>query len=359
MLEELERVRVLVGDVILSDTFAENIVPSYLRDGVMAYPSRQGKALRPALLLWCCGLYGGAIEGAVKVAAGLEVYHNWTLVHDDIIDDDATRRGEPSAHVLLREYCPPGSHAHAKTDQDVAVRFGRDMAILAGDIQQAWANNLVIDSRRDGVSPDVLLSILSRLNSYVNPLLISGEALDVAYEREAVGALSAPEIENMLNLKTAVLFRFAAESGAMIGLNERDHTHELVQRVGDFAESAALSFQLKDDLLGMLGAESELGKPVGSDLRRGKHTPLFVTALSKLSGADHDFFLSCYGNTAISQDDVVRIIALLHDCGAVRTVTERVMELLGQAKDILAMCPANRYREHLIAWTDYLAARTY
>ena len=99
----LREVAAEIDRVIADDAFPETVQPAFLRDSVRDYPGRGGKRLRPALLLWCCGLLGGELRRAWLPAAAVEVWHNWTLVHDDIIDRDALRRGVPTAHCRLRD----------------------------------------------------------------------------------------------------------------------------------------------------------------------------------------------------------------------------------------------------------------
>ena len=99
MKQELDDIGNRVRALLTSDATMADLHPGYLREAVLAYPARTGKALRPALYLWCCALFRPPTPAADRVAAAIELYHIWTLVHDDIIDQDDTRRGGPAAHV--------------------------------------------------------------------------------------------------------------------------------------------------------------------------------------------------------------------------------------------------------------------
>ena len=101
MIDQLRKIAESIDQLLAEDEFPFSIRPDYLAEAVRAYPVRGGKRLRPALLIWSCGLLGGDEAKALYPAAAVEVYHNWTLVHDDIIDRDDTRRGMPTAHVQL------------------------------------------------------------------------------------------------------------------------------------------------------------------------------------------------------------------------------------------------------------------
>ena len=122
-----------INHIIRNDSFPETIRPEELRIAVRTYPSMGGKRLRPILLLWTCGLFNGDPETALPAAAAVEIYHNWTLVHDDIIDCDDIRRGNPSTHIQLKNDL---RNTYQLQNDELCQKYGRDLAILAGDIQQ-------------------------------------------------------------------------------------------------------------------------------------------------------------------------------------------------------------------------------
>ena len=326
-----------------------------MKESLTAYPSRGGKCLRPALLLWCCGLFDKRIEKSVKVAAAVELYHIWTLVHDDIIDNDNTRRGAPAVHISIKEQCE-NDHNLSK---GIADKFGKDLGILCGDIQQAWANNLILQATDDGVPAETVFRILRRLNEHVNPHLISGEALDVTYTFLPITDISPEEMTNMLILKTGVLIRFAAECGALIGLSAPNFDDQTVSKIGDFAEKAALAFQLKDDLLGMFADETELGKPVGSDLREGKRTLLFSIAGRRFHGKDLDYFFDKLGRPNLQPKEIEKVCKMIVDCGAKETIEQRIRDLLADARDDLQRFPTNDFRTLLTEWVNFVDQRTF
>jgi geranylgeranyl diphosphate synthase type I len=349
MQEELKAVSRLMDQLLAAEVFPRRIQPAYLREAVCAYPARGGKRLRAALVLWCCELCGADPRQARQAALAVELYHNWTLIHDDIIDDDAFRRGLPSCHLLLQEHKPDFVADSAE--------FGRNMAILAGDVLHGWAVDALNRVTADGVDPAVTGALVGRLAGWVTPELISGEALDVEFESRP--ALTDEAVENMLRLKTGVLLQFAAETGAMIGLCCADHLHPGVVALGRFAADAGLAFQLQDDILGIFGDEASLGKPVGSDLREGKQTLLYLEAL-KLSPADQRAELQAlWGKPDADARDLELARRLLVDCGAREAIRQRAEKLVRCSQKILLDYPDSRPRLLLGQWADFMLQRAF
>jgi geranylgeranyl diphosphate synthase, type I len=347
--DELAAVAADVQAILTSDELVAGL-PEFLAIGVRAYPERGGKALRPALTAWTCGLLGGDPKSVMRIAAAIELFHTWTLVHDDIIDQDATRRGQPSVHALIDNW----SCEHRKPiAADDAAHFGASMSILAGDIQQAWSSALVLDSVKDGVSPEVAIAIAQRLHQVVTPGLIAGEAWDVEFELRPPDAVSADEIMDMMAAKTGLLLRFAAEAGAMVALNCADSADPRIAVIADAVAAAGLAFQLHDDLLGMFADEADLGKPIGSDLRQGKRTLLFARALES-----NDKLLAYIGRD-VSDAEFAEVCCELRNCGAVAAIEAEAAELLASAESALGDLPENAYRDLLRDWIHYVAARRY
>ena len=340
-----------VSAALRAERIPADVEPSYLREAVEAYPGRGGKRLRPALVYWFCGLVGGDTARALRAAVAVELYHNWTLVHDDIIDGDEVRRGAPSCHRLVEAVAGP---MLAREPADRA-RYCEHMAMLAGDIQQSWAVNALCRAVEDGVSVAVVHSLVRRLTGWVTPLLVSGEALDVEFaQRTDVGA---EEIERMLVLKTGILLRFAAETGVMLGTGTDRLDDPRVVAAGAFAEDAGLAFQIKDDLLGVFGDEAALGKPVGADLREGKRTLLLVTALQRLRGEEREEMLALWGQTSAGPTEISRARELLTGSGAVAVVESRARELTAGARERLGQYPENRYRHLLGELLEFIVER--
>ncbi|MDD2403009.1 MAG: polyprenyl synthetase family protein [Victivallaceae bacterium] len=350
MQDELQKIAGEIRDFIAADTFPATISPEYLKDAVTDYPLRGGKRLRPALVLWSCGLLGGDIAKAFPAAAAVEIYHNWTLVHDDIIDDDDYRRGQPTTHCNLGKYA-------AAVLPGAGREFGRNFAILAGDIQQGWAANTLLKSEEYGVSPAVVLAMSRRLHEQLNCELISGEALDVEFAARDIASVSVAEVEKMLYLKTGALLRFCVEAGASIALNDSSYSDPRLLKLAEFAAQAGVAFQLRDDWLGIFGDAEKLGKPIGADLTERKPTVMLLKAFELLSPSGADELRNLLGSS-ITPEIIRRARYLLSESGAADYASGRAAELSAQARENLESFPDNCYRKLLSDLLEYLTARS-
>jgi len=350
--QELETVRAGMDRLIRQEWLLRSVTPEYLAQAVAAYPQRGGKRLRAALVLWSCGLAGGDPAKARHAALAVELFHNWSLVHDDIIDDDAARRGQPSCHVLLA--AAPGRFGARLTAEQKRI-FGRNQAILAGDVQLGWAIHVLSRTAADGVPPEIILTLIRQLSGPVTAGLVGGEARDIEFSVRR--SVTPAAIRSMMRDKTGLLLAFAAQAGAMIGLESTNFNQPLVARLGRFALKAALAFQLQDDLLGIFGEEKITGKPAGSDLREGKKTLLLVDALTTTAPAERRILASLAGKKNLTLRELRTAQTIIRQSGVEMRVAKEAGRYLSEARRLLAGCPANPYRDLLTAWLDSLARR--
>ena len=353
MINHLRQIAADIDRLLANDEFPATVRPDYLRDAVRDYPVRGGKRLRPAMLIWSCGLLGGSESAALYPAAAVEVFHNWTLVHDDIIDQDDTRRGAPTSHVKLAAELG-GKFSLGAGD---AERTGRDFAILAGDLQQGWANDLLLRSAEHGVPPEVTVALGRRYQKLANSDLISGEALDVEFSLRELTGLKSQEVRTMLGLKTGALLQFCTEAGAMIALNTADAEHPDVRKLSEFALAAGIAFQLRDDYLGIFGVYDSLGKALGNDLREGKATVMLLDTLRLASAADREKLLGYIGRETYSDADLDDVRRIMRDSGAAASNEAEAARLAEQARNILRSFPDNPYRQHLLDLVNFLIDR--
>lgn len=355
-LQALEERRQLVYDYLDAWPGASAFRPADIHDAIYSYVRRRGKALRPLVLLLCCGAVGGDENQALPAAAAVEVFHTWTLVHDDIIDRDGTRRGNPTVHA---EYAAHASDVYG-LEADDAAHYGRTVAILAGDSQQSWAFALLCDLRNRGVAPSLVLELVERMATSLTPALLEGEMLDVQYSLTEVEGLSEDDVLHMLTGKTAALLEYAAWCGTSIGLAQQGvEDPALAKSMGRFASLCGTAFQLHDDLLGLTADEVRLGKPVGSDIREGKRTMLVYRALARASHADRRRLLAVLGNQTASAAEVASAIALIKATGADKDVASLANGYISQALDILEDLPPGPRRDLLRSWATFLLARQY
>ncbi|HEX8598713.1 MAG TPA: polyprenyl synthetase family protein [Chloroflexia bacterium] len=327
--------------------------PQDIHDALFTYLQRRGKALRPLLVLLCCGAVGGDEDQALPAAAAVEVFHTWTLVHDDIIDRDDTRRGRPTVHAMYRSHAMT-AHGHEEPD---AAHYGTSVAILAGDLQQAWTYGLLADLAHRGVSLPLVLELIDRMAGDLTPGLLEGEMLDVQYSLMPAEELDEDRILHMLTMKTGTLLEYAAWCGAKIGLGVAPDPYGLAANLGRFASLCGTAFQLHDDLLGLTADESRLGKPVGSDIREGKRTLMVYKALNRASELERRVLLATLGKTDALPSEVEQVLAILNSTGACDEVAALARGYVDQALTLLDSVPASEYRELLRSWALFLLAR--
>jgi geranylgeranyl diphosphate synthase type I len=353
---ELDRRCDIIKDYILDSRFVNRFNPEEIRWAVTAYVRYGGKRLRPAIVLFSAGAVGGDEARAIPAAAAVEIFHTWTLVHDDIIDRDNLRRGQSTVHDYYhRESLKPG--AGLGFSESEAQHYGVSLAILTGDIQHGWGISMMTELVQRGVDPVVTLKLIDELDTVVLNTLVEGEVLDIQYAHRPVESLGPEQIEEMLWKKTGALYEFCGRAGALIGVDGKDDP--LVSTVGRFAALCGTAFQLQDDILGVIGNQDMLGKPVGSDLREGKRTLVIHYAWQRANEEQRAKLLSVLGNSEASDSAVREATALLRDLGAVGTVAERAKLLVSQALDILDGLPATRYRDLLGDWAEYMIQREF
>jgi len=340
-----------IGAFIAADTYPDTVEPDLLRRAVRDYPTRGGKRLRSALLSWTCGLFGGSEETAKPAAAAVEIYHNWTLVHDDIIDDDDLRRGHPAAHVAL-------GNALSASGIDASRKTAADFAVLAGDIQHGWAVATLARCIERGVSTKTTLGLLKRLQERVTIPLVSGEALDVHLSLRPLENVAVEEVERMMSLKTGALLEFCANAGAAIALDsaEAADSDPRAMETAAFAREAGIAFQLLDDWLGVFGDESTFGKPICSDLAESKPTVMLLDAVSALDGDDRTNLLSLLGRE-LDSAETARARTLFEKSGAPERTRREAEKLAESAKKRLDTFPDGKHKSLLIAWTNLLVNR--
>ena len=350
-IEALKERGAKVVEVLNRKEYEQSFNPEEIREAVYSYLNRPAKRLRPSILLFSCGAVGGDEAVALPAAAAVEVYHTWTLIHDDIIDKDAKRRGFPTVHEQFRTLALGRDYS-----QPDAVDYGRNMAILAGDLQQAWSVQLLQETAGFGVKKEVVLELIAELIGLTKGLL-EGEVLDVIFAKRDIRDLNETEVLKMLELKTGLLYEFAGIAGASIGLGRTDDETGMIKAIGSFARKCGTAFQLQDDILGIVGDEKRLGKPVGSDIREGKRTVIVLHAFRNADSKGRDYLLSKLGDPCLSPEEVDRIRQILLDYNGVDYAKSLAETIVDRAIEELAPLPESEYKELLLAWANYVVDR--
>ena len=254
--EYLER----VNNAIKAIPYPEQ--PSHLYEPITYTMDLGGKRLRPVLVLMACEAVGGDINRALTPAIGLEMFHNFTLLHDDVMDKADIRRGKPTVHV----------------------KWDDNTAILSGDAMLTMATQLIAQSPAD-VMPQVM-----DLYNRTAMEIYEGQQYDVDFETRT--DVTVDEYIEMIRLKTSVLLGCACKMGALIG-GADEATAQLFYKVG---ENLGLAFQLQDDMLDVWGDEATFGKAIGGDIMNNKKTFLLINAMQRATG-DHKVELSLWLST--------------------------------------------------------------
>ena len=345
----------LLLDYLLQERFAQRFRPDHLREAVYSYIRAGGKSLRPAVALLACGALGGDESKALPVAAAIEVFHTWTLVHDDVIDRDDRRRGLPTVH---HEFADRAHHEFGWDKADSA-HYGASIALLTGDVQQAWAWSLLFEAHlRQGVRAELVVQLADDLASRITPLLVEGETLDVQFAGSA-RQLDEAQVVDMLWKKTGALYEFAGRAGAAIALDEADAGHPAASAIARFCSLCGTAFQLQDDILGIVGDARQLGKPVGSDIREGKTTLLTLRALQRADAVQRATITRTLGNQSASADDIAELLRLFRDLGAIDYARDLARRYVDEALDSLHAVPASASRDLLAQWARYMIERDF
>ncbi len=279
-----------------------------LYEASLHYFKAGGKRIRPYLALTSYKLYRDDIERVLPFAAGLEVLHTFTLIHDDIMDNDDIRRGLPTVHRV----------------------WGVPMAILAGDYLFAKVFDLA--SKAD-VEPEIIVRVL-RVLSETTITLCDGQAYDMWFERK--DDVSVDEYYDMIRKKTGALIKASAEIGGIVG----GGSEEDIRNLGEFGEKIGVAFQIIDDVIGLVGEEKVTGKPKGSDVREGKKTLPILYALERLEGEDKKFLMSILKKErTFSDEEIEKAISLIEKTGAIDYSRELAKKIYSEAIQALNRLP--------------------
>ncbi|MFI5987596.1 polyprenyl synthetase family protein [Streptomyces sp. NPDC051555] len=305
-------------------------VPAALRDFLAA----GGKRLRPLLCVLGWHAAGGQGDDAavIRTAAALEMFHAFCLIHDDIMDNSATRRGRPTVHRSIAT-----RHGH---DQ-----LGTSAAILIGDMALAWSDELLHSAGH----PAHRLAALRRVIDAMRQEAIYGQYLDLM---TPLGPLTDQEAAlQVVRFKTA---KYTVQRPLHCGATLADAAVDLHTALSRYALPLGEAFQLRDDLLGVYGCPDDTGKPVLDDLREGKHTVLLALAAQRADTAQRNLLNELVGNQDLDDDGAALIRIVLDTTGAHARVEDMITTRHAQALTALDTVP---YPPSAAAALRHIAAR--
>ena len=299
--------------------------PEQLYKPILYSMSGGGKRIRPTLLMLACEAFGGDVQQALPAAAAVEMFHNFTLLHDDIMDNAEVRRGKPSVYAS----------------------WGNNMAILSGDAMMICSYRLL-----SKVPSEKLASIMEIFTTTALQVC-EGQQYDMDFESRQ--KVSVVEYMHMIELKTSVLLAGAAAIGAVLG----DASEEDCRQIYRYALELGLAFQLQDDLLDSYGTQEELGKRIGGDILEGKKTCLMLNAMSRATEEDREVLRSTYLDASLSDDEkIARVKAIYDKYDIPHLINQQISLRFDRALSILDSLAIPKERtEHLRVFAQNLMGR--
>jgi geranylgeranyl diphosphate synthase type II len=283
-----------------------------------------GKRLRPLLVLFSARAVGGSFSNVYHAAAAVELLHNFTLVHDDIMDNADKRRGLPTLHK----------------------KYDLSTAILAGDSLLSVAYEYLLKDCNGNTKPIVAAFTKGLVE------VCEGQSLDKEFETRK--SVSIPEYLVMIKKKTAAMAEMCCYIGARLGGGSKEE----IKALADFGRNIGIAFQIQDDLLDIYGNESEFGKVAGGDLVEGKKTFLFLKALEKAKGKDKAKFNAVTRNKGIKKEEVNEYRALYEKTGIPEEAKKEIKKYTNKAIISLKILKKPEERD-VFAWlADTLIKRT-
>ncbi|MFC1493448.1 polyprenyl synthetase family protein [candidate division KSB1 bacterium] len=287
--------------------------------------SARGKRFRPIMSIWACEAVGGALKDAFNASLALEILHNFTLVHDDIMDNDDLRRGRETVHK----------------------KWNENIAILAGDGLIALAYRFLLRSE----TPD--LKELAGIFSEAIITICEGQSLDK--DLESRDDVDLEEYYDMIRRKTAILISVSAEIGCLLGRAEPD----VRSAVTEFGMDLGLAFQIQDDLLDIISEEEIIGKDIGSDLAQGKKTYPIIMFNQRADKKSRDMLYKNFLNSKPTTEKMALTRKVFEDFGVVEDTYREVSMLIERAENLLGSVSDKINSEYLIHLSDMIKNRKY
>jgi geranylgeranyl diphosphate synthase, type II len=320
---KLEDLQDIISDAV--DKLSFPVHPAELYEPLSYILSIGGKRMRPALLLMACDLFGGDIDQAISPALAIEVFHNFTLMHDDIMDNAPLRRGRVTVHE----------------------RWNQNVAILSGDVMLIEGYKLMMKV------PDHLLRQILDIFNQTAVGVCEGQQIDMAFEQR--DDVTIVEYIEMIRLKTAVVLGGALKIGSLIGgADKRD-----ADLLSSFGENLGIAFQLQDDILDVYGDPEKFGKQVGGDIISNKKTYLLIKALELAKGETAELLTHILDNKDFISEDKVKAITAIYNSLDIRQHAENEMQAYAD-KAFIALDAINlpeEQKQYLRDFADGLMVR--
>lgn len=303
-----------------------------------------GKNIRGALTKLGYECFGGKNEKAIlKASLMTEVAHSFLLMHDDIMDQDNLRRGQPTIHVqyesLHRKSYKKGNPQH----------YGLSMAIDLGDVGFALSHLILTEAE---FPPEIKEKVLQRFNEQILTTAY-GQAIDVSYEHQS--KITERDVMRVQHYKTAnYTITGPLQYGALFaGAHPRE-----IKKIEKYGQPVGIAFQIRDDELGLFSEEKKLGKPIGSDIRENKNTLLHLKALKRANIKDKKFLEYAYGNRNLTMKEVKKVRAITVKTGALAYSQKLARELANKGKGFVPQITSDpEQQDTLYKMADFMIER--
>jgi geranylgeranyl diphosphate synthase, type I len=280
-----------------------------------------GKRLRPSALLLAAEAVGGKPENVLPAALAVEFVHNFTLIHDDIMDEADLRRGLPTVHK----------------------KYGVPRAIIAGDALYSKAFEILSCTKSEPAQIVESIELLSKTSTDI----CEGQWMDMNFQTRK--DVKEEEYMRMVEKKTAVLFAAAVKIGAILSGGNRDASRAL----WDFGIKTGVGFQIYDDVIDLITPEEILGKAQGGDIIEGKRTLIVIHALSK------GVTIEALGKYNATRSEVAAALTALKEAGSIDYAMTKAISFIEEGKSMLKALPETEAKSILIGLADYMIARKY
>ncbi|MFH0978847.1 MAG: polyprenyl synthetase family protein [Candidatus Woesearchaeota archaeon] len=297
---------------------------------------RGGKRIRPMLTISSYRGFGGKNKEITRAALAVELMESFLLIHDDIMDKDAMRRGGPTVHKIY------------ETKFKGAEHYGNSLAIVVGDIASALGSEAIAET---GFDARRRIEAIEKFNKVIINTCF-GQILDLKSE------MCYPKERDIVQIHTLKTAIYTIEGPLHIGAILAGASREQLRQLTRFAIPLGKAFQLKDDILGVFGSAKRIGKPVGSDIRQGKRTLLILKAMEKGNEEDRKLLKRCLGKKSLSSREINKVRIILRSTGSLQYSEQLVKENISLAKSALNEIRMEKEsKEFLKGIADYVMER--
>jgi geranylgeranyl diphosphate synthase type I len=301
--------------------------PSEVYGMLPGFIKRGGKRIRPLLTLLTCKACGGNPTAAIKTAALIEIFHNFTLVHDDIEDNSQMRRGEPTLNV----------------------KYGIPVALNSGDALYTllWKGAAKLE-----LEPAKIIELQDRMASAFLKV-VEGQGIELGWHNSKKIDVSEKEYLSMIEGKTGALVALSCEAGAFLAGADT----KIQEKMRSFGMEIGRAFQIHDDVLNVVGDFEKYGKEIGGDITEGKRTLMIAKAFEKADKKDAEELKRILLTNSAKQQDISRAIEILKGTGAVEYAKNQAAGAVAKAKGHLASLKTGPARDALTQVADFTIQR--